>query len=161
MLAGTGFNLAVASRGLTAFNLGGVAGAIAAALLIGKLGAKPVLLACAGGAVLTAMWFRIVPLDIADPSMLVVGLAIAGSFINAVQSSLFALAAHVYVSQVRASGSGAVIGVGRIGAVLSSFLGATVLQMGGNDAFFSLIAITKAVTFIALTLLDRHIAKST
>ena len=93
--------------------------------------------------------------------MLVVGLAIAGSFINAVQSSLFALAAHVYVSQVRATGSGAAIGVGRIGAVLSSFLGAAVLQLGGNDAFFSLIAITMAVTFIALTLLDRHIAKST
>ena len=160
MLAGTGFNLADASRGLTAFNLGGVVGAITAALLIGKLGSKPVLLACAGGAVLTALWLRMVPLDIADPSTLIVGLAIAGAFINAVQSSLFALATHVYVSQVRATGSGAAIGVGRVGAVLSSFLGAAVLQMGGNDAFFSLIAITMAVTFIALALLDRHIAKS-
>ena len=110
---------------------------------------------------MTAWWLRVVPLDIADSSTLVVGLAIAGAFINAVQSSLFAVAAHVYVSQVRATGSGAAIGVGRIGAVLSSFLGAAVLQMGGSDAFFSLIAITMAVTFIALALLDRHIAKST
>ena len=91
---------------------------------------------------------------------LVAGLAIAGAFINAVQASLFALAAHVYVSYIRATGSGAAIGVGRIGAVLSSFLGAAVLQMGGSGAFYSLIAVTMCITFVALALLDKHIQKS-
>ena len=79
MLAGADFNIAVASRGLTAFNLGGEVGAIAAALPIGKLGSKPVLLASAGGAILTAMWLRIIPFNIADPSTLFVGQANAGS----------------------------------------------------------------------------------
>lgn len=160
MLAGAGFGLAVASKGLTAFNLGGVVGAISAAVLIGRLGSKRVLLVCAGGAVAVALWLPSIPLNVADPSTLIVGLAIAGAFINAVQSSLFALAAHVYASYVRATGSGAAIGVGRIGAVLSSFLGAAVLQLGGSDAFYGLIALTMCITFITLALLDKHIQRS-
>jgi AAHS family 4-hydroxybenzoate transporter-like MFS transporter len=51
MLTAEGLDIAVAGAGLTAYNLGGVFGALACAILITRYGSRwPLALCCAGGA---------------------------------------------------------------------------------------------------------------
>ena len=51
MLSAEGLSLMVASRGLAAYNMGGVVGALGCALLVTRFGSKiPLLLCCTGGA---------------------------------------------------------------------------------------------------------------
>ena len=51
LLTGAGFDVGVASYGLTVFNLGGVVGAILGAILIARLGSRTTMLAMTAGAV--------------------------------------------------------------------------------------------------------------
>ena len=55
-------------------------------------------------------------------------LAWTGGLINAVQTTMYALAAHVYPTSIRATGVGTAVGFGRIGGVLSPSVG----QMGAR-----------------------------
>ena len=51
LLTGAGFDVGVASYGLTVFNLGGVVGAILGAIIIARLGSRTTMLAMTAGAV--------------------------------------------------------------------------------------------------------------
>jgi MFS transporter, AAHS family, 4-hydroxybenzoate transporter len=46
-------------------------------------------------------------------------LALTGSMINGVQTTMYALAAHVYPSSVRVTGVGTAVEFGRTGSVLT------------------------------------------
>ena len=80
---------------------------------------------------------------------------ISGAFMNAVQTTLYVLGAHIYPVQLRGSGVGGAAGFGRLGAIVASFLGVAVLA-GGGRTYFAAIGATLAVTFVALTLIRRH-----
>jgi AAHS family 4-hydroxybenzoate transporter-like MFS transporter len=69
---------------------------------------------------------------------------------------MFALAAHVYPTPVRATGVGSASAVGRSGALLSSFVGAWAIETGGSHTFFLLMACAMAATFVFLAFLTRH-----
>jgi AAHS family 4-hydroxybenzoate transporter-like MFS transporter len=84
-------------------------------------------------------------------------LAVTGGFINAVQVTLFALAAHVYPTSVRATGVGTAVSIGRSGGVLSPYAGAWALESGGSRAFFALSAIAMTAACAALAAVRRHI----
>ena len=88
-------------------------------------------------------------------------IALVGGFTNAVQTTLFALAAQVYPTPMRVTGLGTALAIGRIGAVLSSYAGAVALDRGGPLAFFLLIAAAMAVVFCGLATLRRHLAPIT
>jgi AAHS family 4-hydroxybenzoate transporter-like MFS transporter len=70
---------------------------------------------------------------------------------------LYALAAHVYPTLVRATGVGASAGIGRLGAVLSSFIGAAVLSTAGAPGFYIVIALAMVTVAIAIALVRRHV----
>ena len=59
-------------------------------------------------------------------------LGITGAAINAIQTTLYALAAHVYPTAVRATGVGTAVAFGRIGGVMSSYAGEWALGAGGS-----------------------------
>ena len=84
-------------------------------------------------------------------------LTLTGSMINGVQTTMFALAAHVYPTQVRATGVGTAAGFGRIGAVLTGFVGSWTVDYGGTHAFFGLVAAMMAVAFIGLASVRVHV----
>jgi AAHS family 4-hydroxybenzoate transporter-like MFS transporter len=85
--------------------------------------------------------------------MAFVGFSAAGT-----QTTMFALGAHLYPATLRATGLGAILGIGRLGAVASAYTGAVSLDLGGAVAFFVLFAIAIAVATIACTLIQRPIA---
>jgi AAHS family 4-hydroxybenzoate transporter-like MFS transporter len=72
---------------------------------------------------------------------------------------MYALAAHVYPTGIRATGVGTAVAVGRIGGVASPYAGAWALESGGPSRLFALVAATMTAVFVALALLRAHIPR--
>jgi AAHS family 4-hydroxybenzoate transporter-like MFS transporter len=157
MLAGAGFDVGTASYGLTAFNLGGVVGAIAGAVLIMRVGSRPTMLAMSAGAVAGAAVLASMSIGTQSTAAVLAMLAWTGGLINAVQTTMYALAAHVYPTAVRATGVGTAVAFGRIGGVLSPSVGSWALETGGPSRYFVLIGATMAAALAALAAIRRHI----
>jgi AAHS family 4-hydroxybenzoate transporter-like MFS transporter len=73
---------------------------------------------------------------------------------------MYALAAHVYPTEIRATGVGTAVAVGRIGNVLASYVGSFALETGGAPAYFTTWAITMAIVFASLALVRHHIKRT-
>ena len=160
LLTSAGFDAATASTGITAFNLGGVVGALAGSVVIGSFGSRAPMLAMAAAAAASAFTLGIMKIDASQPVLpILIVLTLTGGLINAVQVALYALAAHVYPSAVRATGVGAASSVGRLGAILSGYAGAWAIDYRGSASYFSLIALAMVATFVSLALVGRHVAR--
>jgi AAHS family 4-hydroxybenzoate transporter-like MFS transporter len=90
-------------------------------------------------------------------TLLLVGLTAHGFFVNAVQAPMFALAAYVYPTSIRATGTSSAVAVGRLGAVLSAFTGAAVIAAGGSSGYLLMLAGLMVLVFIALASVRNHI----
>jgi len=84
-------------------------------------------------------------------------LAWTGGLINAVQTTMYALAAHVYPTAVRATGVGTAVAFGRIGGVLSPSVGSWALESGGSARYFGVMGATMAAALVSLASMRRHI----
>jgi AAHS family 4-hydroxybenzoate transporter-like MFS transporter len=158
MLTGAGMSPTVASTGITAYNLGGVLGAVGGALAFARIGSKATMLGMTGGSIAGALVLRsmaIGPAVAAEPIIAMLG--VTGGLINAVQTTMYALAAQVYPVSVRATGVGAAASVGRAGAIASTYAGAWALESGASRLFFLLVAAAMLVTLVSLALVKRHI----
>jgi MFS transporter, AAHS family, 4-hydroxybenzoate transporter len=156
MLTARGLDLATASSGLAVYNLGGVAGVLVWAVLLNILGSRgPLLsgaLACAG----SALALLLIPIQsTGDHTLLIAGIAINGLLANAVQTSMYALAAYVYPTSVRATGVAYAASLGRLGGLVSSLLGASVIQ-AGHGAFWYALAIAMVLAFAGLAWVRSH-----
>lgn len=159
MLTTRGFDVGTASYGLTAFNVGGVVGAILGAIVITRLGSRTSMLGMAAGAILGAVVLAVMPIGPQATFAVFAMLGWTGGLINAVQTTMYALAAHVYPTSIRSTGVGTAVGVGRIGSVFSPALGQWALDAGGASSYFGLIASTMTVAFISLAAVRRHIPR--
>ena len=116
MLTGAGFSPCIASAGVMAFNLGGAAGAIAGAAAMSRFGSKTIMLGMGAGTVIGALTLRSIEIGPTFDTTLLFGLLlVTGGLLNALQITLYALAAHIYPTVVRATGVGSAASVGRIG----------------------------------------------
>jgi AAHS family 4-hydroxybenzoate transporter-like MFS transporter len=84
-------------------------------------------------------------------------LTITGASINGVQTTMYALAAHVYPSIVRASGVGSAVAFGRSGTILVGYVGPWTIALGGATAFFGAVATMMTATLVALALVRHHV----
>jgi AAHS family 4-hydroxybenzoate transporter-like MFS transporter len=158
ILASAGLGPTVASAGLTAFNLGGVAGALAGGALLGRFGSRIVMISMAVGAVVCAVLMSTMTITADSPVLpIVVMLTLTGGLINAVQTTMYALAAHVYPTAVRAAGVGTAVAFGRSGAILTGYAGPWALEYRGSQSFFWVMAGALVVTTVALALVRRHV----
>jgi AAHS family 4-hydroxybenzoate transporter-like MFS transporter len=160
VLASAGFSSAVASGGITAFNLGGVVGALASGAVMSRVGSRAAMLTMTAGAIAGAIALSQTTLSVDAPlAPLMILLTITGGLINAVQTTMYALATNVYPAAVRATGVGAAVGVGRVGAILSGFAGPWALSLRGSASYFALIAAAMAGCLLALASVARHIQR--
>ena len=157
MLVETGRDIAEASRGLMYFNLGGVITALLAASLMTRYGSRRPFALMAGIAAALSMIFLLSDIDSAPTELLLVVLALLGGCINGVQTTLYALAAHLYPASIRATGIGTASSIGRLGGVSSAFFGAALLTTFGGAGFFVLLLLAMCVTLVALLALRNHI----
>jgi len=161
MLIGAGFAQVDASSALAAFNFGGVGGAVLGALVIQRLGSRITLMGMSAIAVASALAMTAMPLAPPMSAGLIAMFALTGGLLNAVQTTMYAVAAHVYPTDIRGTGVGTAVAVGRIGNVVASYVGAFALDRGGAPAFFATWALAMAVVFVSLALVRRHIPRPT
>jgi len=155
-LSQSGFSLVVSSQGLAVFNIGGVLGAIATAIWIAQAGSRRALVSLAVLAAAGAALLALFPLAPAKPAAAFIALFLEGGLINGVQTGLYVLAAQLYPLPIRGSGVGAASGVGRLGAIVSSFVGVAVVGSGAF-AYFGTITIALGVALFALATMRRHV----
>lgn len=160
LLTGAGFDPGTANSGITAFNLGGVVGALVGGAAIASLGSRLAMLTMSAVAVVGAAGLATMTIASTQPFFPILAmLTLTGSMINGVQTTMYALAAHVYPSTVRATGVGTAVAFGRIGAVLTGYVGTWAIGYGGTSAFFGVVAVMMVSTFVSLALVERHVAK--
>ena len=157
MLTGNGFDVGTASYGLTAFNIGGVFGAILGAFVITRLGSRISMLAMSAGAVAGALVLSAMQVGPQTAVVTFTMMAWTGGLMNATQTTMYALAAHVYPTSIRSTGVGTAVAFGRIGGVISPSIGRWALDSGGSSLYFQLLAGTMAATFAALAAVRHHI----
>ena len=158
ILTGAGLSPAVANTGMTTFNLGGVFGAIVGGSLMTRFGSKATMVTMAAGAVISA--FVMSTMEITAQSRvapIILMLGLTGGLINAVQTTMYALAANVYPAPIRAGGVGTAVAFGRSGAIVTGYAGPWALEYRGSQSFFWLMTGALIVTCIALATVRRHV----
>jgi MFS transporter, AAHS family, 4-hydroxybenzoate transporter len=155
-----GFELAEANKISSVFNLGGVAGALLAGVVILRFGSRlsmltMTVLSIAGAAVLAYM-----KLDPNATLALYIMIAYTGGLMNAVQTTMYALAAHVYPTEIRGRGVGSAVAVGRVGHSLTGVAGPWAMSNGNSQHYFMTWGGAMGVVFFGLALVKRHIEKN-
>ncbi len=156
MLTAQGLDVATASSGLAAYNFGGVLGVALIALTVTALGSRRPLLWGSLAGCASAVALRFIPMTPGgDHTLLIAGIGLNGLFANAVQTTMYALASHVYPTRLRATGIACAAAVGRCGGLLSSLSGAAIIA-AGSGAYLAFLAVAMAVTFLGLALVRDH-----
>ena len=158
--AAVGFAQADASYALSLFNLGGVAGALVGAIAIQRFGSRLALLTITGLSVLAALTMAGLPPSTQAFFRTMALFAITGALMNAVQATMYALAAHVFPTSIRGTGVGTAVATGRVGNVLASYVASWALVAGGPPLFFATWAGALTIVFVALAMIRRHIPRS-
>jgi MFS transporter, AAHS family, 4-hydroxybenzoate transporter len=158
ILTGAGLGTGVANTGMTLFNLGGVAGAIIGGRLLTYYGSRRTMLSMAVAAVMCTLVMSAMDISTAGSvARVLLMLTLTGALINGVQTTMYALAAHVYPTAVRAGGVGTAVAFGRSGAILTGYLGPWALEFRGSTSFFWLMAASLVVTCVSLAMVRRHV----
>ena len=156
MLTTEGLSPALAGMGLTAYNFGGVIGAILCGMAMARFGSRWPMIFWSVMSAATAFGLRLVDIS-ADTQTFLLGLGVHGLFIASLQCALYALCANMYPTAIRATGAAGALGFGRLGAILSSFVGAAMITAGGSTAYLNLLGGSMIVTVIALAMVRNHI----
>jgi AAHS family 4-hydroxybenzoate transporter-like MFS transporter len=155
-----GFSQPAASRALAMSNYGGIAGALLGALVIQRIGSRIAMLAMSAAAIVCGLVLAGWPLDPARATGLMAMLALEGGLLNGVQTTMYALAAHVYPTSVRSTGVGLAVAVGRIGNVGAAYAASAAIDRGGPPAYFALWSVLMLLVLVALAGIRRHIPRS-
>lgn len=158
LLAAGGVSKAGASAGLAAYNAGGVIGPILFSALIAWAGSRTSMIAGAVFAAVMAFALGAMHPGYGTPlSQFNFALGLFGFFVNASQTLLYALAAHIYPTGVRATGVATAACIGRLGAIVSSYTGAIV--SAGYRPYFEFQAATMAICLVGIMLVGSHIPR--
>ena len=157
---GAGFEQADANLVLQLFNWGGVAGAIIGALVIQQLGSRFAMVGMSIIAIGTSLALAGMTIEAPASLLLMTFMIVTGALLNGVQTTMYALAAHVYPTEIRGTGVGAAVAFGRIGNVLAAPVANGALDRGGNPAYFGAWAVTMGIVTLALSAMKRHIPRS-
>lgn len=157
---GNGFSQPEASRALRDSNFGGVAGAIFGAILIQRFGSRITMLGMSALAVVCGFILAGAEITPQNGLFLAVMFVLTGGLLNAVQTTMYALAAHVFPTEVRSTGVGFVVAVGRVGNVLAATVANEAFNRGGNSGYFGSWSVLMGIVFVALALVSRHVPRS-
>jgi AAHS family 4-hydroxybenzoate transporter-like MFS transporter len=157
MLATEGLSPALSGMGLTAYNFGGIFGAVLCAAAINRYGSRRPMIFWAAMSAVTAFGLKIVNVT-ASPETFLWGLGFHGLFVTALQCAMFALCAHIYPTEIRTTGAATAMAFGRVGAFVSAFAGAAMITAGGANAYLNLLGGSMLVTTLGLAMLRSHIS---
>jgi AAHS family 4-hydroxybenzoate transporter-like MFS transporter len=157
---GNGFSQPEGSRALRDSNFGGVAGAIFGAMLIQRFGSRVTMLGMSALAVVCGFVLAGAEITPQNGLFLAVMFILTGGLLNAVQTTMYALAAHVFPTEVRSTGVGFAVAVGRVGNVLAATVANEAFTRGGNAGYFGSWSVLMVIVFVSLALVSRHVPRS-
>ena len=147
-----GFHPSEAGGILVWANVGGLLGCLTMGLLSPRFSVRALILAVLVGAVIMVTYFG-TGQDSLKELAIVAGTA--GFFTNGAVVGLYALFAYVFPTNVRAGGTGLVIGIGRGGATLGPILAGVMFSLGfGLGPVAMLMALGSMVAIVAITCLQ-------
>jgi AAHS family 4-hydroxybenzoate transporter-like MFS transporter len=141
-------------------NVGGVAGAIFGAMLIQRFGSRITMLVMSGLAIACGFALAVTKIELDNTLFLMGMFVLTGGLLNGVQTTMYALAAHVFPTEVRSTGVGFAVAVGRVGNVLAASVGNAAFSSAGNAGYFGSWAVVMGVVLLALALVSRHVPRS-
>jgi MFS transporter, AAHS family, 4-hydroxybenzoate transporter len=156
-----GFPLPQANRALSISNIGGVVGALGGALIIQRFGSRVTMLGMSAIAIGTALALTAIPLDPSITMVLLILIGVTGALLNGVQTTMYALATNVYPTEIRGTGVGTAVAVGRIGNVLAVYVGNYAINVGQSGGYFLAVAILMGLVVLSLAVIGRHIPRVT
>ena len=151
LLIGKGFERADATLGTLLFSIGGAAGSMVLGLLMKRLGWRIIVILSYAGMAASILVMASLERDIA----LMLGAAfVIGFFVIGAQFLLYGFAPTMYPSQVRGTGVGWGVAVGRLGSVAGPAIAAAVLE-AGRSASDVMLAMLPAIVlaFVAVLIL--------
>jgi benzoate transport len=129
-------------------SVGGVAGALAFALLALKMPAKYLE---AGALIGGAGLFVVFALTLSEPMPALIAAVLVGFFINATVAGMYAVVTTRYPTAIRGTGVGWAVGMGRIGAILSPTIAGWLLAAGlGPKGLFFVFLLPMLVGAVAI-----------
>ena len=142
------------------FNLGGIFAALGGAACFNRFGSKVSLAVMAIGAIMASAWLYFIPLDPKQSIVpLLTALTLQGGFINGVQTTMYALAAFVYVTEMRSAGVGWAVGIGRIGTIVCPLVGDQLIRITGPNGFLGGFGVTMCLSLLSILLIRKHMPK--
>jgi AAHS family 4-hydroxybenzoate transporter-like MFS transporter len=154
---GVGFTQPTASRALAMWNYGGVIAAVLGAVAMQRVGSRVAMISMAAAAVICGSWLAFIPLEPARATTLLLVILLAGAFVNGVQTTMYALVAHIYPPEIRSTGVGTAVAIGRIGNVLAAYAGSMAIDRGGTTGYFFTWSAFMLVVLLALASIKRHV----
>ena len=158
MLAAEHMPLSFTGTAIAIFSVGGIAGSLGCGLLIKRFGSNVAqLIIGTTGIVAGVLLIALFRAGLATPATIGMLMAFVGVGAAGTQTTLYALGAYLYPTELRATGIGAVLGIGRLGAVASAYVGAGAVDAGGAVGFFILFAAAIGAATIACVSIRRSI----
>lgn len=153
LLGAAGWSSTAALRSVMAFHIGGIAGALALAVVMDR--GRPTSALASGfllAAIASALFLLLPPIVPAWAALL----ALLGAGISGTTFALFALGASIYPSGIRASAYGWLGAVARVGAVLGPLVGGALLAFEVSPRLIMAGLAAPALLCAALSLLIRR-----
>lgn len=149
LLVLSGFPLDESIRTLSALTLGGLVAAWILGLLSARFDLNKAIAVLFAAAVVTMLTYAI--MKPGDRQILLVFMFLIGFTVNGGMTSLYGLAAKLYTLDIRATGVGWGIGVGRLGAVISPIFAGILIDLGWG-LYVLLLVLAVPSTLVAATL---------
>ena len=161
LLTSAGLDEHSARMGLTYFSGGAALGSVGGAVLIGWFGSKYVgtSLAAIGGVATAVLASLLMKGDVINYQLIIICL-IAGASVNGMQAFMYAVSAHSYPTEIRASAVGMAQTFSRIGAVASPWAATVYFDMVPTppvSMFLFFIAGVIILTVTSFFLIPSHI----
>lgn len=157
-LASAGYDLAFTSYAMAAINVGGVSIALLSAWCISRFGSLRLVLvmttigaAAAFGAAFNTAYPQL------GAFLLIALLILQGGCVGGICIVMYPIVAHAYPIQLRASGLGWTVAIGRCGAVISPIIGAMVMMRHGAPSLYLMIGMSMLACFAAMASARTHI----
>jgi MFS transporter, AAHS family, 4-hydroxybenzoate transporter len=138
LLSIAGSSLSVATLSTALLNLGGIGGAVVLSRLINGPHALLVL-ACAYG--VAALALLLIARADGNVPILLTGAGVAGAVVVGGQIAMNAVTASFYPAQIRSTGVGWALGIGRIGSIIGPLIGGLLLGWGWQGTSTVMFAI--------------------
>lgn len=156
LLVDAGYSIAKATSASVALNFGGVLGLVGLGWIVNRFGV-PVRYVIAAALLIGSVHVAVVGLLAAKLTLLLAAVFVAGMFVMGTQGQLFNLGSSLYPTEVRATGLGWAVGIGRIGSVLGPLLGGALILIGlGIPIYFGFFGALLLMGAVAVLCMRRE-----